>query len=643
MAIDYRITARELVEELGGDSNIKNVSHCATRLRFILKDESGVDSSKVSKIPGVITTMQAGGQYQVVIGNHVGDVYRLVTELITVEEGEAGETKNKVGIFSRIVDVISSIFAPFLYTLAACGILQGFLGILVALDAIDTAGGTYQILNFISWTAFTFLPVLIAVTASKKFNVNMFVAVVIACALVSPDYINMVNAGEDVFFLGMKVQLLSYTSSVIPIILSIWIASYVQKFFDRFLPLVVRNLFSPMFTIAIMVPLTLLAFGPVGNAIGGAIGDVYNYLYDLSPIVAGIIVGGLWEVLVIFGVHWGITPVTVGNYASLGYDTFTGLQASAVFSQAGAAFGVFLKTKDRGMKGVSASAAVTGLFGITEPAIYGVNLRLKRPMICGCIAGAVAGGVAGAFRAVSWTYNMPGIATLPAYFKEGYTTQFAGLLISILLSFVLGALLTYIAGFKEETAGAQAESARIGNAKNTNLERAERAGENAAEDTSQNEEKFENIEVLEIASPVKGQVISIAKVKDEVFASKSMGDGVGIIAEEGKVYAPFDGNVEAVFTTGHAVGMSADGVEILIHVGVNTVELDGKGFTAHVAQGSRVKKGDLLITFDKTLIEKEGYDATVIFIVTDMGSGRKLVMETEEHADRLEKLMRVMR
>ena len=380
MAIDYRITAKELVKELGGNDNITNVTHCATRLRFILKDENIVDSTKVTRIPGVITTVQAGGQYQVVIGNHVKDAFDFVMELVTVDENQANVSKSKVGVFSRLVDVISSIFAPFLYTLAACGILQGILGILVALNAIDTTGGTYQILNFISWTAFTFLPVLIAVTASKKFGVNTYAAVVIACALVCPDYISMVNAGDPVYFLGMKVQLLSYTSSVIPIILAIWIASYVQKFFDKYLPIVVRNLFSPMFTITIMVPLTLLAFGPIGNTIGGAIGGVYNYLYGLSPIVAGIIVGGLWEVLVILGVHWGITPVTVGNYAALGYDTFTGLQASAVFAQAGAAFGVFLKTKDKEMKGVSASAAITGLFGITEPAVSKCISQAKQKM-----------------------------------------------------------------------------------------------------------------------------------------------------------------------------------------------------------------------------------------------------------------------
>ena len=608
MAIDYHKTAMELLKELGGNDNITNVTHCATRLRFILKDESIVNKDKVAKIPGVITTVQAGGQFQVVIGNHVKDAYEHMIKMVTIDEEAAKGTGNKkVGIVSRIIDVISAIFAPFLYTLAACGILQGILGVLVALNAIDTAGGTYQILNFISWTAFTFLPVLIAVTASKKFGVNRIIALVIACALVCPDYIAMVNAAKPVYFLGMKVQLLSYTSSVIPIILSIWIASYVQKFFDKYLPIVIRNLFTPMFTIAIMVPLTLLAFGPIGNTIGGAIGGIYNTLYNLSPIVAGLVVGGLWEVLVIFGVHWGITPVTVGNYANLGYDTFTGLQASAVFSQAGATFGVFLKTKNKDMKGVSASAAITGLFGITEPAIYGVNLRLKKPMICGCIAGAVGGAIGGAFHAVSWSYNMPGIATLPAYFKAGHLTPFIGLVISIVVAFVLGAVFTYIVGFEDE---ADDETKEI----ETSNETTETNGEATSE----------------FVAPVTGNVIPVNQVKDEAFASEAMGKGVGIEPENGKVYAPFDGNVDAVFPTGHLVGLSdGNGAEVLIHIGVDTVKLEGKGFTTYVSQGDKVKKGDLLVEFDVELLKKEGYDTTVMFITTDTSkdvqvlSGRK--------------------
>lgn len=626
MAIDYRITARELVKELGGDDNIINVTHCATRLRFILKDESIVDSAKVTKIPGVITTVQAGGQYQVVIGNHVKDAFGFVMELITVDDTQTGASANKAGVFSRIIDVISSIFAPFLYTLAACGILQGILGIFVALDAIDTAGGTYRILNFISWTAFTFLPVLISITASKKFGVNTYVAVVIACALICPDYINMVNSGDSVYFLGIKVQLLSYTSSVIPIILAVWIASYVQRFFEKYLPIVIRNLFSPMFTIAIMVPLTLLAFGPIGNTIGGAIGDAYNFLYGLSPIVAGIIVGSLWEVLVIFGVHWGITPVTVGNYSTLGYDTFTGLQASAVFAQAGAALGVFLKTKDKEMKGVSLSAAVTGLFGITEPAIYGVNLRLKKPMICGCVAGGIAGAVAGAFNAVSWGYNMPGVATIPAYFKAGHMGQFLGFLLSIVIAFVLGAVLTLIVGFEDGAKEAAAE--------NTDTK------EIKEENGSTNQEVKES---FDIACPVKGKTVPVSQVNDEVFASKGMGDGIGIIPAEGKVYAPFDGTVEAVFPTGHAVGISANGVETLIHIGINTVELDGQGFKAKVQQGDTVKKGDLLVEFDKAYIEEKGYDSTVVFIVTEMGAYSQLEVEAGKARDALEKVMCVKR
>lgn len=488
MAINYADSAKEIVRLIGGDNNVINVTHCATRLRFILKDTSQADKDTLKRVKGVITVIESSGQLQVVIGNHVGDAYREVLKLVNMDENVAVSAPN-VGIVSRLMDIISSIFAPFLYPLAACGVLQGLISLFAALGWMDPASGTYRILNFVSWTGFTFLPVMVAFTAAKKFNVNPFTAVIAACALVSPDYMNMLTANkillvnsadpamqalmqeavnnpqiarvlaevagipinaDPLTFLGMPVQYLSYTASVIPIILMVWIMSYVQRFFERILPLVIRNLFTPMFCIAIMVPLTLLAFGPIGDMIGGAIGGVYNTLYHLSPSIAGAVVGALWMPLVTLGVHWGITPVTVGNYATLGYDTFTGLQASPVFAMAGAVLGVYLKSKDPEMKRVSLSAGMTALFGITEPAIYGVALRLKRPMICGCVAGAVGGSIAGAFNAVSWSYCLPGIAVLPVFFKEGHMPQFLGFLLSICVAFVLGAVLTYIVGFKEE-------------------------------------------------------------------------------------------------------------------------------------------------------------------------------------------------
>lgn len=488
MAINYADSAKEIVRLIGGDNNVINITHCATRLRFILKDTSQADKDTLKRVKGVITVIESSGQLQVVIGNHVGDAYREVLKLVNMDENVAVSAPN-VGIVSRLMDIISSIFAPFLYPLAACGVLQGLISLFAALGWMDPASGTYRILNFVSWTGFTFLPVMVAFTAAKKFNVNPFTAVIAACALVSPDYMNMLTANkillvnsadpamqalmqeavnnpqiarvlaevagipinaDPLTFLGMPVQYLSYTASVIPIILMVWIMSYVQRFFERILPLVIRNLFTPMFCIAIMVPLTLLAFGPIGNMIGGAIGGVYNTLYHLSPSIAGAVVGALWMPLVTLGVHWGITPVTVGNYATLGYDTFTGLQASPVFAMAGAVLGVYLKSKDPEMKRVSLSAGMTALFGITEPAIYGVALRLKRPMICGCVAGAVGGSIAGAFNAVSWSYCLPGIAVLPVFFKEGHMPQFLGFLLSICVAFVLGAVLTYIVGFKEE-------------------------------------------------------------------------------------------------------------------------------------------------------------------------------------------------
>lgn len=399
---------------------------------------------------------------------------------VNIDDNAAIAAPN-VGIISRLMDIISSIFAPFLYPLAACGVLQGILSLITALGWMDQASGAYRILNFISWTGFTFLPVMVAFTAAKKFNVNPFTAVIAACALISPDYINVLTANNIVLansadpamqqlmkeavtnpdiakilvevvgipvnaptldFFGIPVKYLTYSASVIPIILMVWIMSYVQHFFERILPLVIRNLFTPMFGIAIMVPLTLLAFGPIGNATGGAIGGVYNTLYHLNPPIAGLVVGALWMPLVTLDVHWGITPVTVGNYAMLGYDTFIGLQASAVFAMAGATFGVWLKAKDAKVKLVALSAGMTALFGLTEPAIYGVALRLKRPMICGCLAGASEQTVAVFFNAVSWRYCLPGIAVVPVFFKEGHMPQFIGFLLSIGVAFVPGVVFT---------------------------------------------------------------------------------------------------------------------------------------------------------------------------------------------------------
>lgn len=640
MARDYKKLAHDIINIIGED-NILTVTHCATRLRFKLSKIEPSYKDSISKLVGVITVVESGGQFQVVIGNHVTDVYSEISKILDLENNprKDDEVKEKINPLNKIVDVISAIFAPFLYTLAACGILQGILGVLVAMGALDTSTGTYRILNFLSWTGFTFLPVLIAITASKKFNVNIFVSVITSCALVNPDFLNIIKANTimntvssdpaikllteqslsnpdfvkfitDVVgipinaptlsFLGIPIQMLSYTSSVIPIILSIWILSYIERFFNKILPTVIRNLFTPMLSLVVIVPLTLLVFGPIGNAIGGAIGGIYNYLYALSPIVAGIIVGGLWEILVIFGVHWGITPVTVGNYATLGYDSFTGLQASAVFSQAGAALGTFFKTRNKEMRSVSLSATITAIFGITEPAIYGVNLRLKKPMICGCIAGAVGGGIAGAFGAVSWGYNMPGIATLPAYFKEGYTTQFIGLIISVIVSFVLGTVLTYIVGFKDEE----------NNMDNT---------ENVSTEEVSTEENNNNLNLkCNIATPIIGEVIPLESIEDEVFSSGAIGKGVAIIPSEGKVYAPFDGKVDSIFETKHAIALkSNDGVELLIHVGMDTVKLKGKGFTSHINNGDEISKGQLLLEFDIDIIKENGLSIATPVVVAN--------------------------
>ncbi|MBW7982543.1 beta-glucoside-specific PTS transporter subunit IIABC [Enterobacillus tribolii] len=635
MAIDYAQSAKEIVQLIGGDDNVINLTHCATRLRFILKDNSKVNKTTLSRVKGVITVLEAGGQLQVVIGNHVADAYREVMKLIHLDENATAGSVNKVGIFSRLIDIISSIFAPFLYPLAACGVLQGIISFLAAIEVMDPASGAYRILNFVSWTGFTFLPVMVAFTAAKKFNVNPFSAVISACALVCPDYMNMLTANKIITvnsadpamqalmkeavnnpeiaqvltrvvgiplnapsldFFGLPVEYLSYTAAVIPIILMVWVMSYVQRFFERILPMVIRNLFTPMFCIAIMVPATLLAFGPIGNAIGGAIGGVYSYLYHLSPSIAGFVVGAFWMPLVTLGVHWGITPVTVGNYATLGYDTFTGLQASPVFAMAGAVLGVYLKAKNDEMKRVALSAGVTGLFGITEPAIYGVALRLKRPMLCGCLAGAIGGSIAGWFNAVSWSYCLPGIAVLPVFFKSGHMTQFLGFLLSISVAFVLGAVFTWIAGFKEDDE-AQDETKLA-------------AGDNP--------EALKSGDSIQVASPLSGATVDLTQVKDEAFSSGLLGLGIAITPSEGMVRAPFAGRVETLLPSHHAIGLrSRSGVDLLIHIGLDTVKLAGQGFTPHVQEGDDIQPGQPLIGFDMAFLAEQQIDPTTVVVVTN--------------------------
>ncbi|MBS4932533.1 MAG: beta-glucoside-specific PTS transporter subunit IIABC [Clostridiales bacterium] len=606
---NYSKLAEDIIKEVGGEENIINATRCATRLRLVLKETPTNAKEKISSMAGVITVVENNGQFQVVIGTHVGDVYQKVAEILKLDEKQQdGGEQVKQGVLNKVIATMSAVFAPFIYILAAGGILQGIL-ILINLAVPEfSKTGTYEILSLLSWTPFTFLPVFIAITASKHFKCNLYIAVVCCLALVNPTLIEMagrVADGESIRFLIFPLSETTYTSSVLPPLFLVWILSYLEHFLEKKLPDVIKPLVTPLICLVVMVPFTILLLGPISTLIATGIANGYNSLVAIAPPVAAAIIGGLWQVVVIFGVHWGITPVCLANFDMYGRDSFQAFQTVAVIAQMGAAFGVFLKSRNKEFKGVALSAGITGIFGITEPSIYGVTLRLKKPFICGCIAGAVGAVVTSLFNSYYYVYaGLPGLLTTVNAINKENPTSFLGEIIGCAIAIVGSIILVQIIGFDDPVSEV---------AKTTNI--TEKAN------VITEEEKKISQEVEEITSPMTGKAMNLSEVPDAVFSSGMMGAGFAIEPTEYRVYAPVDGEIASIFDTKHAIGIqSTCGTELLIHVGLDTVELKGKYFVLKKQVGDQVKKGDLLLEFDGEAIKQAGYSLVTPVILTGSDS-----------------------
>ena len=583
---DYHKLALDIIDVVGGQKNIVNATRCATRLRLVLKETPEGAKEKVSALAGVITVVENNGQFQVVIGTHVGEVFDSVAEALHLDASTQEVEQPKQSIVNRIIATMSAVFAPFVYILAAAGLLQGALILITMAVPSFAETGTYEILNFMSWTPFTFLPIFIAITASKHFKCNTYIAILCCCALVNQSWADIavrIADGDVVRFLGVKLSETTYTSTVLPPLLLVWVLSYLEHFIEKKLPDAAKPLLTPLISFVIMVPATIMVIGPASAITANAIANGYNALVAFAPALAGAIIGGLWQVVVIFGVHWGITPVVLANFDMNGCDTFQAFQTIAVVAQVAAAFGVFIKSRNKEFKGVALSAGVTGIFGITEPTIYGVTLRLKKPFICGCAGGAIGAVVLSFFHSAYYAYaGLPGLLTIVNAISKDAPMSFIGEALACVIASVITIVAIQIVGFDDPV-----------------------------DEAEEKEEK-------EIESPLAGTVIPLSEVHDEVFASAMMGKGCAVIPEEGKVYAPFDGKVVGLLDSHHAVGMeSTDGVEVLIHVGMDTVKLNGRCFTIHVEEGEQVKKGQLLLEFDIPGIKEAGYEVTTPIIITN--------------------------
>ncbi len=585
---NYDQLAKDVVSKVGGVENINSLFHCVTRLRFKLKDTSKADKESIQKMKGVLTVVEGNGQFQVVIGNEVADVFDTVLKMYPEIKSEAKvndiEEKPSGNIVTRAFNTMASIFTPIIIALAGSGMIKALLVILTTYGFMDKAGSTYKILSAAGNSVFYFLPLFLAFSAAKTFKVNPFISVAIIGALMEPNFTGLMKANGDMAsFSGIPVVLMGYSGTVIPAILTIWAYSYLEKILKKFIPKSIEIFALSMAALLIMVPLAVIVIGPIGVTLGNGLGYFVNMISSSSGSLAGLIVGAGWTYLVMIGIHWGVVPIMVNNFSSFGYDVIKPMTAAATFASAGVALGVFLRTKNKETKGLAASAIVPALLGgVTEPIVYGLSIKYKRPLIAQTIAGGIAGAFIGAFHTKAIVYVFPALTTLPAFFGDTFVIYIIG----IAMSFTISAALTYFLGFDD------------------------------GEGTS-NSAKANGVE-LEVASCVKGEMINIEQVKDPVFSKKSMGEGVAFIPENEIITSPIEGTIEVAFPTGHAIGIkSNNGAEILIHVGINTVELNGEHFEMLVKQGDTVRKGQRLIKFDLEKIKEKGYDTTTMMIITN--------------------------
>lgn len=600
--MEYKALAQDILNRVGGKENIVSLVHCATRLRFKLKDNGKADAEGLKANPGVIMVVESGGQFQVVIGNHVHDVWQAVRQEAGLSDDSepTAESVEKGSLLGQIIDVVSGIFTPFIGVLAASGILKGMLALAVVCGWLTPQQGTYKIWFAASDALFFFFPLFLGYTAGKKFGGNPFVSMVIGGALTHPLMIQAFEASQAPgaaveHFLGIPVTFINYSSSVIPIILASWVCCWLERKSNALLPSSMKNFFTPAICLAVVVPLTFLLIGPLATWLSHLLAQGYQIIYAVAPWLAGAAMSALWQVCVIFGLHWGLIPLMINNLTVLGHDSMLPMLLPAVMGQVGAVLGILLKTRDARQKVLAGSAFSAGIFGITEPAIYGLTLPLRRPFIFGCVAGAIGGAIVGFSNAHVYSFGFGNIFTVAQMIPpQGLDSTVWGGVVGIFAALIISCGLTFFAGLPRASAA---------------------PGAVAVAPVSAND----------ILAPMSGSVIALDQVPDSTFASGLLGRGVAIIPAVGKVIAPFPGEVASLFQTKHAIGLQSDsGIELLIHVGIDTVKLDGVPFTAHVKEGDRVQAGDLLIEFDRQAILDAGYDLATPIIISNSDDYREI-------------------
>lgn len=611
--MNYQNLAKIIIENIGGEENIGSLTHCATRLRFNLKDDQQANEQQLKDTAGVMGVVNKGGQYQVIIGSDVGNVYKEIVKQTNFSESETNNEDDKRSRISKVIDTITGIFTPILPAITAAGMLKAVLSVIVVFNWLSVESQSYQILNFMADSAFYFLPILLAASSAQKFKTNMYLAMMVGGILLHPNFVGMVAAvkegGGTIALFGLPITPITYSSTVIPIILSVWLMSYVEPIADKISPKAIKFFSKPLITIVVVGMAALIVLGPIGYIISDAISNGIKTLETVSPWIVPMLIGTFTPLFVATGTHYGLVPIGINNRVTAGYDTviYPGMLASNV-SQGAAAIGVGVKSKNAATKQLAFSAGLTALFGITEPALYGVNLRFKTPLYAAMIGGGLGGLFMGISRVRNFSGGSPGLLTLPSYIGDNTLNYFYSACIGAVISIVVTFIVTLVL-FKDEVETT------------TTSEKTEEVMEPTRPLTHQG---------IEIVSPIKGSLHSLKAVEDGMFSEEILGQGIAIQPEEGKVFSPVNGEVTALFETKHAIGITSDqGVELLIHVGIDTVQLAGEGYEYFVEKGQKIAIGTPLIQFDLEGIAAKGYQTITPFVITNSAEVGDIIVANE--------------
>lgn len=605
--MNYQEIAKIIIDNVGGEDNILSLTHCATRLRFNLKDDTKTNEIVLKNTAGVAGVVNKGGQYQIIIGSDVGNVYKEVVSQTNIQDdNKNNQEQDNRSVVAKVIDTITGIFTPILPAITASGMLKAVLSLLVVLKWLTPESQSYQVLNFMADSAFYFLPILLAASSALKFKANMYLSMMIGGILLHPNFVGMVTtvkeSGGTISLFNLPITAVSYSSSVIPIILAVWFLSYVEPIADKVSPKAVKFFTKPLITIFVVGIVTLVVLGPLGYFVSELISSGIKILETFSPWIVPLLIGAFTPLFVATGTHYGLVPIGINNRMTSGYDSviYPGMLTSNV-SQGAAAIGVGLKTKDSTIKQLAFSSGLTALFGITEPALYGINLRFKTPLYAAMIGGGFGGLYVGIMRVKNFSGGSPGLLTLPSYIGDDtlyhLTHAAIGAAISIIITFIVSYIL-----YKEKPA------------ETVELDTLEPTADSA-----------KDAEMISFFSPVDGQEMALSQVNDAAFASEAMGKGIAIIPSNGTFVSPINGTVEMVFETKHAIGLRSDeGLEVLIHIGLDTVKLAGKPFETFVKNGDRVQVGTPLVQADLNVIKAEGLETTTPIIFTNYTEFSKL-------------------